>query len=262
VLLFRSFEEGDVQDTAKSARIFRFGVFEVDAASGELRKQGMRIRLQEQPSQLLLMLLDRAGEVVKREEICRKLWASDTFVDFDQSLGTALRKLRQALDDDAETPRYIETIPKQGFRFVAPVERIPPLAEGVVRAREPSLPEAKPETRAVLPVWWAALLAAACVLSFFLGWLVRLRPDVPGRSAELPGARVVRSAVVPPPNWSFEHSSFSISPDGTRLAFVAVGPQGNDKLWIRRRMRSRSMAPMAHCYHFGRPITDALVSSP
>ena len=113
-----------MQETAKSARVFRFGVFEVDAGSGELRKQGLRIRLQEQPSQLLLMLLEHAGEVVGREEICRKLWAPDTFVDFDQSLGTALRKLRQALSDDAETPHYIETIPKHGFRFVAPVERI------------------------------------------------------------------------------------------------------------------------------------------
>jgi DNA-binding winged helix-turn-helix (wHTH) protein len=111
-------------ETAKAVRVFRFGVFEVDAATGELRKQGLRIRLQEQPSQLLLMLLERAGEVVGREEICRKLWPPDTFVDFDQSVGTALRKLRQALSDDAETPHYIETIPKHGFRFVAAVERI------------------------------------------------------------------------------------------------------------------------------------------
>ena len=118
-----------MQETAKSARVFRFGVFEVDAATGELRKQGLRIRLQEQPAQFLLMLLDRAGEVVSREEIRRKLWPPDTFVDFDQGLGASLRKLRQALGDDAETPRYIETIPKQGFRFVAPVERISALPQ-------------------------------------------------------------------------------------------------------------------------------------
>src|SRR5450432_1496960 len=79
----KSSEETTVQEPAKSARVFRFGVFEVDSATGELRKQGLRIRLQEQPSQLLLMLLERGGEVVGREEICRRLWAPDTFVDFD-----------------------------------------------------------------------------------------------------------------------------------------------------------------------------------
>lgn len=83
-----------MQEAEKSRLVFRFAVFEMDAGTGELRKQGMRIRLQEQPSQILLMLLEHAGELVSREEICRKLWPADTFVDFDQSLGTALRKLR------------------------------------------------------------------------------------------------------------------------------------------------------------------------
>src|SRR5258708_2307866 len=162
--IFESFKQIDVLETQKSGRVFRFGVFEVDAATGELRKQGLRVRLQEQPSQLLLMLLERAGEVVGREEICRKLWPPDTFVDFDQSLGTALRKLRQALSDDAETPHYIETIPKHGFRFVAPVERI-----SVVNS--PPALETKQEPHMVLGVpilWWAAF--ATCVLSLFLGW--------------------------------------------------------------------------------------------
>jgi DNA-binding winged helix-turn-helix (wHTH) protein len=147
-----------VEETAKSARVFRFGVFEVDAATGELRKQGLRIRLQDQPSQLLLMLLHRAGEVVSREDICRKLWPPDTFVDFDQSLGAALRKLRQALSDDAETPRYIETVPKQGFRFVAPVERISAAPKGphvVLPFRASELPAAEiqkePETTREVP---------------------------------------------------------------------------------------------------------------
>ena len=210
----------------------------MDAATGELRKQGMRIRLQEQPSQLLLMLLERAGEVVSREEICRKLWPPDTFVDFDQSLGTALRKLRQALGDDAETPRYIETIPKHGFRFVAPVERISAIPEAAytVGASEPAAPEANRElhpTGAFPPIWLAGVFAAACVLSFFFGWLVHSRPAVLDGSGGHQVLRPVRSSVLPPSNWSFEHSSFSVSPDGTRLAFVAVGPDGNDKLWIR-----------------------------
>ena len=170
-----------MQETAKSARVFRFGVFEVDAATGELRKQGLRIRMQEQPAQFLLMLLDRAGEVVSREEIRRKLWPPDTFVDFDQGLGASLRKLRQALGDDAETPRYIETIPKQGFRFVAPVERISALPQGAtavlpIRAILPPTPEAHrefPQTQRHVSAWWA-VLAVACVLSFFLGWLLHI----------------------------------------------------------------------------------------
>ncbi len=175
-----------MQETVKSARVFRFGVYEVDAATGELRKQGMRIRLQEQPAQFLLMLLDHAGELVSREEIRRKLWPPGTFVDFDQGLGASLRKLRQALGDDAETPRYIETIPKQGFRFVAPVERIsaPPQAATAVlpiRAIAPPAPQAPPEfpqkKRNVSALW--AVLAAACVLSFFLGWLLHVFRTAP-----------------------------------------------------------------------------------
>ena len=170
-----------MQETEKSARVFRFGVFEVDAATGELRKRGLRIRLQEQPAQFLLMLLDRAGEVVRREEIRSKLWPPDTFVDFDQGLGASLRKLRQALGDDAGTPRYIETIPKQGFRFVAPVERISELPEAATAAlhiptRESPAQEVNREpaqNRGHLSAWWA-VVAAACLLTFFLGWLLHI----------------------------------------------------------------------------------------
>jgi DNA-binding winged helix-turn-helix (wHTH) protein/Tol biopolymer transport system component len=214
-----------VQETAKSARVFRFGVFEVDAATGELRKQGLRIRLQEQPSQLLLILLERAGEVVGREEICRKLWPPDTFVDFDQGLGAALRKLRQALSDDAETPRYIETIPKRGFRFVAPVERI----SAANWAPVPE-PKQKPHMTPGGPILWWAAFAAMCGLSLFLGWRM-YRRQAAGDGRQSP--RPTRSSILPPSSWHFEHSSFSVSPDGTRLAFVAFGPEGNDKLWVR-----------------------------
>jgi len=116
---------------AQPIRLIRFGVFEVNLQSGELRKQGLKIKLQEQPFQILAMLLELPGEVLTREEICRKLWPGNTFVDFDHSLGTAIKKLRQALGDDAETPRYIETLPRRGYRFIAPVETAgadPPVA--------------------------------------------------------------------------------------------------------------------------------------
>jgi TolB-like protein/DNA-binding winged helix-turn-helix (wHTH) protein len=103
--------------------ILCFASFEVDIASGELRRQGLKIRLQDQPFRLLVLLLERAGDVVTREEVREKLWPAGTYVDFDHSLNTAVRKLREALGDSAETPRYVETLARRGYRFIAPVAR-------------------------------------------------------------------------------------------------------------------------------------------
>lgn len=105
-----------------SAKIARFGVFELDLAAGELRKNGAKLRLQEQPFQVLALLLERAGDVVTREELRQKLWPADTFVDFDHSLNTAVNKLREVLGDSASSPRYIETLARRGYRFIAPVQ--------------------------------------------------------------------------------------------------------------------------------------------
>ncbi len=102
--------------------IARFGVFELDLAAGELRKNGARLRLQEQPFQVLALLLERAGQVVTREDFRQKLWPADTFVDFDHSLNTAVNKLRETLGDSASNPRYIETLARRGYRFIAPVQ--------------------------------------------------------------------------------------------------------------------------------------------
>ena len=100
----------------------RFGVFELDPKAGELRKKGMKIRLQGQPVDILVMLLQRPGETVTREELQENLWPADTFVDFEQGLNNAMKRLRAALDDDAESPHFIETLPRRGYRFIAPVE--------------------------------------------------------------------------------------------------------------------------------------------
>jgi DNA-binding winged helix-turn-helix (wHTH) protein len=108
----------------EARRIFRFGVFEVDAASGELRKSGVRLRLQDQPFQVLVMLSDRAGDIVTREELRQKLWPADTFVDFDHSLNTIINKLREVLGDSASSPRFIETLAKRGYRFLPAVETV------------------------------------------------------------------------------------------------------------------------------------------
>jgi TolB-like protein/DNA-binding winged helix-turn-helix (wHTH) protein/Tfp pilus assembly protein PilF len=107
-----------------SVRSVRFGVFEVDLRSGEVRKKGVKVRLQGQPYLLLITLLRQQGEVVAREELRRTLWPEDTFVDFDHSLGTAVNKLREVLGDSASNPRFVETIPRRGYRFIAPVETI------------------------------------------------------------------------------------------------------------------------------------------
>src|SRR5258708_22806616 len=105
-----------------NSRIVRFGVFELDLSAGELRKNGVKLRLQEQPFQVLAMLLERAGEVVTREELRQKLWPSDTFVDFDHSLNTAVNKVREVIGDSASSPRYVETLARRGYRFIAPVQ--------------------------------------------------------------------------------------------------------------------------------------------
>ena len=106
---------------APAPRQFRFGAFEVNEAVGELRKNGIRIKLHAQPFQILVMLLERPAELVTREEMRRRLWDEDTFVDFDHGLNTAVNKLREALGDLASQPRHIETVPGKGYRFLAPV---------------------------------------------------------------------------------------------------------------------------------------------
>src|ERR1700740_1248324 len=102
----------------------RFGVFELDLRAGELRKHGLRIRLQEQPFQVLAMLLDHPGEIVTREELQKKLWPADTFVDFDHGLNKAINKIRDALSDSAESPRFVETVARRGYRFLAEVRAV------------------------------------------------------------------------------------------------------------------------------------------
>src|ERR1700752_2038572 len=103
--------------------VVRFPVFELDLTSGELRKAGVRIGLQEQPLQVLTLLLERPGDLVTREQLRQRLWPGGTFVDFDHGLNAVINRLRDTLGDSAETPRFIETLPRRGYRLVAPVER-------------------------------------------------------------------------------------------------------------------------------------------
>jgi Tol biopolymer transport system component/DNA-binding winged helix-turn-helix (wHTH) protein len=124
-------------ESAAKSNIIQFGLFELDLQARELRKSGIRIKLQEQPFQILSMLLERPGEIVSREELQKRLWPEDTFVDFDLSLNSAVKKLRQALNDDSENPRFIETLYRRGYRFIGPIN-------GTVRLEAVQPPSAAP----------------------------------------------------------------------------------------------------------------------
>ena len=107
--------------SGNGTQVIQFGIFEADLRTGELRRSGAKVRLQDQPFQILVMLLDRRGKVVTREELRTRLWPADTFVDFDHSLNAAVRRLRDALGDSAENPRFVETVARRGYRFLAPM---------------------------------------------------------------------------------------------------------------------------------------------
>src|SRR6266576_2025327 len=126
----------------RQSDVRRFGTFEVELRARELRKGGIRIRLQDQPFEILIMMLDRPGEVVTRDELRQRLWPTGTFVDFEHSLNAAVKRLRAALGDDADNPRFVQTLPRRGYRFIG----------NVPRESEPAGEEAAPRTRlAVLP---------------------------------------------------------------------------------------------------------------
>jgi DNA-binding winged helix-turn-helix (wHTH) protein len=108
-----------------SASHFRFGIYELDLKTGELRKAGVLINLPPQPFKILALLASHAGDLVTREQIQREIWGTETFVDFEKGLNFAIKKIREALGDDAGSPRYVETLPRRGYRFIAPVERVP-----------------------------------------------------------------------------------------------------------------------------------------
>jgi len=142
-----------------------FDRFEVDLRSGELRKHGRKVRLQGQPFQLLTLLLEHPGDVVTREEICRKLWQTDTFVDFDHSLGTAINKIREALGDSADHPRFVETMPRRGYRFIGKIDRSE--LQAAVQVTTPS-DESSGKYRPRLIFLVSGGLLAAFLLLFFL----------------------------------------------------------------------------------------------
>ena len=172
-----------------SARV-RFGIFEVDLRAGELRKGGLRIKLQEQPFEVLAMLLEKPREVVTREELQKRLWSADTFVDFDHGLNKAINKIREALADSAENPRFVETVARRGYRFIADVAvvagagvtRLEPAIEDSPATKEGDRVEApgKPAVRLAWPLARkTSAFALGLVLLILVGWFVRSRNRPP-----------------------------------------------------------------------------------
>jgi Tol biopolymer transport system component/DNA-binding winged helix-turn-helix (wHTH) protein len=206
----------DSRSSSPRPQRITFDNFEVNLRSGEVRKDGARIRLQAQPFQLLVLLLENAGEVVTREEICRNLWPTNTFVDFEHSLAAAVNKIREALGDAADNPRYIETLPKRGYRFIGKIKHEPPVvmtapnAQGsvafVVESVLASVPAARPK---ISWKWVIGLIPASVVVAAALAF-VRYSP----RPSDSPPMTIVPFTSYP----GLENAP-SFSPDGSRIAF-------------------------------------------
>src|SRR5215467_5998437 len=176
----------------------RFGVYELDPRAGELRRGGVKIKIQEQPYQVLSLLLEKPGEVVSREELKRRLWPADTFVDFDHSLNAAIKRLRDVLRDSADNPRFIETLARRGYRFLAPITGVLPPAElSMVPVLAPAPSRGRNRAR-----WIAAVvvLAGVCIsVGFHIGNRAA-RAEVPREvrlTANSPDVPVFRAAISP-----------------------------------------------------------------
>lgn len=207
----------------------QFGVFEVDFRTGELRKQGTRIKLQEQPFLVLQALLEQPGQVVTREELQQKIWPADTFVDFDHGLNNAIRRLREALGDNAEKPRFIETLSKRGYRFVCAIKNGTPATEPQVAAvvGEPTQTEA-PERKRKGFFWVPALVfavAAALALGGYFSWWQR-RPQ-----QQLPTGKIML-AVLPFQNLTGDPSQEYFSDGFTEEMITVLGGLQPERLGV------------------------------
>jgi DNA-binding winged helix-turn-helix (wHTH) protein len=185
----------------------RFGVFEIDSSARELRKHGVRIKLQDQPFAVLLILLERPGQIVTKEELQQRLWPADTFVEFDKGIYNAMKRLRETLGDEAETPRYIETLPRRGYRFIAPVGR----RDGVGAGLElPPVPEPTPRlTGTKRLALLASLLCVLVLAGIFISGKLR---------SPLPVPKVVDTAQVTK-DGLHKDVTLKLLSDGTRLYF-------------------------------------------
>jgi TolB-like protein/DNA-binding winged helix-turn-helix (wHTH) protein/Tfp pilus assembly protein PilF len=210
-------------------RILCFGSFEVDIVSGELRRQGLKIRLQDQPFRLLVLLVGRAGDVVTREEVRENLWPADTFVDFDHSLNTAVRKLREALGDSAEAPRYVETLARRGYRFIAPVA--PRRTAEVAHSASADVASVLPSPAERLSTSTRRLLTFAIVVVICAAALVAYRV-VRGSGVTTPSGRKLTLAVLPFDNLTGDADQEYLSDGLTEEMMTQLGRLEPDRLRV------------------------------
>lgn len=207
-------------NSAPVPRRVRFGVFEIDLRAGELRKSGALLKLQQQPLQVLSVLLERPGELVTREEFRKRLWPDDTFVDFDHGLNAAVKRLRDTLGDSADSPRFIETVPRRGYRFIAPAS----VPDGPAARTEPG---AGPRRKSV--VW--AIVAAGAAGAMALGiWTSRQAPGATTTSTHGSPAPVLRLTTGTDLN-----TEPTLSPDGEWVAYASDrSGEGHLDIWLQR----------------------------
>jgi Tol biopolymer transport system component/DNA-binding winged helix-turn-helix (wHTH) protein len=198
-----------VTDAVSTPKVIRFGTYEVDLRSGELRKNGLKVRLTGQPFQILTILLERPGELVPREELQKRLWPGDTFVDFDSGLNAAVNRVREALGDSAENPRFVETLPKRGYRFIGQVE-------GPQRTKSTESQPAVDSQRNEIAGrgWKIGIAAGSVILLAAFGLLV---PTIARRFLRQPRPPLLEA--VPLTTLPGEEISPSFSPDGSQVAF-------------------------------------------
>src|ERR1700724_1482874 len=194
--------------SSMASNIVRFGIFEANLETGELRRNGARVKLQDQPFQLLALLLARPGETVTREELRAQLWSDDTFVDFDHSLNAAIRRLRDALGDSADNPRFVETLSRRGYRFVAPVQ---------AQTTEETEKEAQESASVASPgLYWRVALAVVIVLlaGSGAGWIAGRHFNPATKDIKFTELRLTANPSDDPV------FNAVISPDGKYLAFT------------------------------------------
>jgi Tol biopolymer transport system component/DNA-binding winged helix-turn-helix (wHTH) protein len=193
----------------RSAQIVRFGIFEADLGTGELHKSGAKVPLQGQPFQVFAILLERSGELATREELRKKVWPEDTFVDFEHALNTSIAKIRVALGDDADNPRFVETLPRRGYRFIFPVQR-------TIAQESAARPEAEAQLKKFTTKmrWMVGLGSLALVLAGIGMWRVMKNREAASRPP---------MEVVPLSGMVGYEDSASFSPDGNQVVFTFHG---------------------------------------
>lgn len=225
-----------IEPSASTPDLLRFGSFELDPRTGELRNKDRRINLPDQPLQVLLALLNRPGQLVTRDEFRQRLWPGDTFVDFEHALNAAVKRLRDALGDSADTPRFVETLPRRGYRFIGPVEG---RAVGTdVDQRQPERPEptrsASPTPTADRAGSWTRprllMVAAAMAALIGFGWWT-VRPSRGNRSDPTPSATPIHRELTKVTFGPGLQTDVTWSPDGQRIAY-ASDKTGNFDIWV------------------------------